>query len=59
MPGPGGTWEGKALGAWNGAISLSRRNKPPGEILNALASWAVTEWSDHGSGMLFLALRGP
>lgn len=58
MPGPWGTWEG-LLGDWQGAISLSRRDKPPRELLNALVSREVTEWLDHGPGMLFLALRGP
>ncbi|KAG3279511.1 leucine rich repeat containing 3B, transcript variant X9 [Ictidomys tridecemlineatus] len=34
-------------------------NKPPRCNLNAMASWAVTEWSDLEPGMLFQALRGP
>lgn len=57
MPGHRGTWEGRLLGDWDEAISLSGETSR--RDLNALVSWAVTEWLDHGPGMLFLALRGP
>lgn len=57
MPALGGL--GKA-GFWVAGLG---RASSPGEanlpILCTLASWAVTEWSDHGPGERFLAPREP
>lgn len=50
-------WGPGKAGFWDGALSLSGRDKSPGEILNAMVSWTATEWFriEQGPGVLSLA----